>query len=272
MNDIRDRALELSGLSYERAFAIDELNLISNPKEGIKEELLFDITEDFFERIYSDENDLNPEFRDYYRKGHDDPDELSNNYSDWMVQRLGGEDFYTNRRGFPALLARHSNMNITSEMAETWLAYMKVAIDFVETENEGKLKKVPRNIFEDHLRYCAYYLVAGAEITRMHVASGSQDYDDLQKTFADLKSTAGDCPHITLDVNESSAPLAVALPNEKPLYKEDAKVFAKVNDKMRRGQLSGIKPSEERTWLYLITVDGMEAQWIEETAIKTTLK
>ena len=33
MNDIRDRALVLSGLSYERAFAIDELNLIRCSKK-----------------------------------------------------------------------------------------------------------------------------------------------------------------------------------------------------------------------------------------------
>ena len=90
---------------------------------------------------------------------------------------------------------------------------------------------------------------------------------------ASLKSQAGECPHIALDNTESAErAVAVALPVEKPLYKEDAKVFARVNDKMRRGQLSGIKPSEDRTWLYLITVDGIEPQWIDESAIKTTLK
>ena len=272
MKEIHDRALELSGLTYDRAFAIDDVNLIAMEKEGCQEEWLFDLTEDFFERIFADEEDntVPKEFRCHYQNKYEDSDELSNNYSDWMVQRLGGEDFYSNRRGLPALLARHSNINITTELAEMWLAYMRKAMDFVESEK--KIKKLPRNMIEDHLRYCAYYLVAGSELTRMQLATGRQDFEDLSKTFAELKSESSACPFLDVDDKPKIEAVAAALPVEKAKYKGDEKVFAKFNDKMRRGVLSGVRPSEYRTWLYLLTVDANDPVWIEEVDIKTTLK
>lgn len=50
IQDIRREALELSGLTYERAFAIDEVNISSQVNEYFVSRLL----EIFYNRVYAD--------------------------------------------------------------------------------------------------------------------------------------------------------------------------------------------------------------------------
>lgn len=53
IQDLRQEALELSGLTYERAFAIDEVDISGQVNEYFVARLI----ENFYDRVYSDKDD-----------------------------------------------------------------------------------------------------------------------------------------------------------------------------------------------------------------------
>ena len=165
---IRDRALVMSGLTIDQAFLIDETNLVND----LHEEVFFLIAETFFEKIYETEDPNRKEFHKRFF-AHKDMDELTNDFSDYLVQRLGGPDFFTNRKGFPALLCRHSNITITPMDAEEWLMIMEEVL--TEVEYGKHLNSQARDMLSNFFRYTAYYIVAGQMIESKYVRSGCQD-------------------------------------------------------------------------------------------------
>jgi len=156
------------------------------------------LCEAFFERVFVE--GASERFKKHY--AHLDLDDIVMNYSDLMVQRMGGMDFYASRQGMASLLRRHQDLNVEQEDAEEWLRLMNAAMDEMENEKmptknpliEGKPKMtpVPRKMIMNYFRFIAYYLVAAEETRRSMVDMMGADLEIVRKVKG--------CPHLTAKV------------------------------------------------------------------------
>jgi truncated hemoglobin YjbI len=100
-------------------FSIDEVNLY----QVLGPEALVALSTRFYDLVYADRE---PAFRGMFPK--DKAGAIQNQY-EFLIQRLGGPELYSDRKGHPALRARHARFTITRPLAEKWLAYMRQALD-----------------------------------------------------------------------------------------------------------------------------------------------
>ncbi|XP_075494860.1 two-on-two hemoglobin-3-like, partial [Primulina tabacum] len=105
-------------------------------------------------RVYDDEEDW---FMSIFANSQKE-DAIQNQY-EFFVQRMGGPPLYSQRRGHPALIARHRPFPVTHQAAERWLDHMKQALDSTtEIDESSRIKMM--NFF----RHTAFFLVAGNEL------------------------------------------------------------------------------------------------------------
>lgn len=72
---------------------------------------------------------------------------------------MGGPPLYSQRKGHPALIARHRPFPVTHQAAERWLHHMQDALDNTpDIDSDSKIKMM--NFF----RHTAFFLVAGDEL------------------------------------------------------------------------------------------------------------
>lgn len=93
----------------------------------------------------------------------------SQNLMDYIVQRVGINPYYSERKGLPALIHRHVYFDINPKSANKWLDHMEEALDELQDEISEKNK----SILLDHLRYTAFYLVAAQNLQRKMGSMGS---------------------------------------------------------------------------------------------------
>lgn len=148
MKTLQQKASELSGVSTDDAFAIDDENLFE--KLGLQ--TFINLSTDFYNRVYNDEEEW---FRSIFANSKKE-DAIQNQY-EFFVQRMGGPPLYSERRGHPALIGRHRPFPVTHRAAERWLHHMQQALDSIE-DSESKTKMM--NFF----KHTAFFLVAGDEL------------------------------------------------------------------------------------------------------------
>ena len=86
----------------------------------------------------------------FYNRVYDDPDEwftamfpadrfqaIQNQY-EFFIQRLGGPQLYSQRKGHPALRGRHQQFEITQKHVGRWLKHMNDAMDEVGIEGDSR--------------------------------------------------------------------------------------------------------------------------------------
>ncbi|KAI5354693.1 hypothetical protein PRUPE_1G454300 [Prunus persica] len=152
MQSLQAKAAEWSGVDSADAFAIDESNLFE--KLGLQ--AFVNLSTNFYNRVYDDEQEW---FRSIFASSKKE-DAIQNQY-EFFVQRMGGPNLYSQRRGHPALIARHRPFPVTHEAAERWLHHMQQALDTSsDIDAESKLKMM--NFF----RHTAFFLVAGDELKK----------------------------------------------------------------------------------------------------------
>ena len=100
-------------------FSIDDVNLY----QQLGYETLVALSNRFYDLVYAD---TEPAFRGMFPK--DKAGAIQNQY-EFLVQRLGGPEVYSDRKGHPALRARHERFSIGRPQVEKWLAYMRQALD-----------------------------------------------------------------------------------------------------------------------------------------------
>jgi truncated hemoglobin YjbI len=59
---------------------------------------------------------------------------------EFFIQRFGGPPLYSQRKGHPALRARHVRFPITKPAAQRWLEHMRAAVDEVGIKGDTKEK------------------------------------------------------------------------------------------------------------------------------------
>jgi hypothetical protein len=91
-------AVELSGVSIEKAFAIDEGKAIGNI---LPDYVLTTLCEIFYKRVYMSEEESKGEnpawFRAFFE--HKTYEESIQDLGEYLMQRLGGKKYYTERKG-----------------------------------------------------------------------------------------------------------------------------------------------------------------------------
>ncbi|XP_015945906.1 two-on-two hemoglobin-3 isoform X2 [Arachis duranensis] len=153
MQSLQEKAAEWSGVETTLAFAIDDNGGGANLFQKLGLQTFINLSTNFYDRVYNDEEEW---FRSIFGKSK--KEEAIQNQYEFLVQRMGGPILYSQRRGHPALIARHGAFDVTHEAAERWLHHMQQALDSTsDIDDESKIKLI--NFF----RHTAYFLVAGVE-------------------------------------------------------------------------------------------------------------
>ncbi|KAF8034810.1 hypothetical protein BT93_C0971 [Corymbia citriodora subsp. variegata] len=150
MQSLQEKASQWSGVDPEDAFAIDGTKLFE--KLGLP--TFVNLSTNFYTRVYDDEEEW---FRSIFANSK--KEEAIQNQYEFFVQRMGGPPLYSQRKGHPALIARHRPFPVTRQAAERWLHHMQQALDSIaEIDDDSKTKMM--NFF----RHTAFFLVAGDEL------------------------------------------------------------------------------------------------------------
>jgi len=124
-------------------FEIDKTNLY----EALGLEKIIELSKAFYRRVDADPD---PEFRGMFPSNLEDA--VQNQY-EFFVQRLGGPQLYSQRKGHPALRQRHAAFPITLEFAQHWLAHMEAAME------EVAIPEPYRPALREFFRHTAEFLV-----------------------------------------------------------------------------------------------------------------
>lgn len=116
----------------------------------IGQETITNLSKTFYKSVYSEpETELGVMFRNI-------PMEVAvQNQSEFFVQRFGGPELFNERKGHPALRARHSPFRVTETAAEAWLLHMRKAMKEV-------LKDADRDVvcaLHEFFNHTAYFLI-----------------------------------------------------------------------------------------------------------------
>ena len=99
-------------------YKIDETNLFAK----LGPQKIVDLSNAFYRRVYADPD---PWFRNMFP---DDMHHAVRNQYEFFIQRLGGPELYSARKGHPALRGRHATFPITARAVGRWLMHMKNAL------------------------------------------------------------------------------------------------------------------------------------------------
>ncbi|KAL2346890.1 hypothetical protein Fmac_000890 [Flemingia macrophylla] len=149
MQSLQEKASEWSGVSTVEAFGIDEGNINLCQKLGT--EAFLNLSKNFYNRVYEDDEEW---FRSIFANS--EKQKAIENQYEFLVQRMGGPTLYSQRRGHPALIARHRPFPMTHQAAQRWLHHMEQALHTTpDFDHHSKTTLI--NFF----RHTAYFLVAG---------------------------------------------------------------------------------------------------------------
>jgi truncated hemoglobin YjbI len=108
----------------------------------------------FYDKVYESKN---PDFLAIFPP---DKEMAIQNQYEFFIQRLGGPQLYSDRKGHPALRARHADFPITPQFSEHWMGLMRKAM--VEV---GIPEKV-RGMLDEYFTDVAFFLVNVDEADR----------------------------------------------------------------------------------------------------------
>ncbi|MFZ5629968.1 MAG: truncated hemoglobin family protein [Spirochaetota bacterium] len=146
----------LSGIARERAMRIDEVNLA----ERLGLETIRALSTEFYTRVFNDEQQW---FRNIFRQS--TIEEAIQNQMEFFFQRLGGEPLYSQRKGHPALIARHIKFNMSLKATERWVYHMQNALAAIPAIDADSRERML-----DFFTHTAYFLHIGC--TARQRASG----------------------------------------------------------------------------------------------------
>jgi truncated hemoglobin YjbI len=161
IQEIYDYATKNSGVNFEEATEIDNLKIT------IDDSVIFRLVENFYGRIYTDHG--SKEFHDRFEKI--DRSDSIVNLHEYLCQRLGLDNTYTERKGFPHLLSIHGQMNISRPDAVRWLQHMEDALDDFESEIDDNT----RSKMLDYFTFTAFTFVGSSIFTNRLKSAGVSD-------------------------------------------------------------------------------------------------
>lgn len=133
----------------EKAKEIDEFDLA----KLLGEFTITTLYEKFYSKVLEDKDDW---FRDMFQSPLED---LVANESEYLIQRLGGPSYCTDRKGVPSLIRIHYNHEISPRTAEKWLEIMETTLE----EMVAEIDEQTRDVLMSFFRFSAYYMIASQE-------------------------------------------------------------------------------------------------------------
>ncbi|KAE9609168.1 hypothetical protein Lal_00020420 [Lupinus albus] len=173
MQSLQQKASEWSGVQTADAFAIDNEQTNLFHKLGLQTFII--LSTNFYNRVYDDEEEW---FRSIFANS--EKEKAIQNQYEFFLQRMGGPPLYSQRRGHPALIARHRPFHVTRQAAERWIHHMQQALDTTsDIDDDSKIKMM--NFF----RHTAYFIVAGVEVKdkNQHPCKDAPGKDHACKNF-----------------------------------------------------------------------------------------
>ena len=128
----------------------------TNIYEQIGEAAFWQLSRNFYDLVFNDEEQW---FRNIFKAS--DKQQAIRNQVEFFIQRMGGPPLYSERKGHPALIARHLSFNMNEKAAERWISHMRKALDTTDT--------IPPEIKEmifDYCRHTAWFLSIGVRMRR----------------------------------------------------------------------------------------------------------
>jgi truncated hemoglobin YjbI len=116
---IEEKAAEYSGISLAEAHQIDRVNL--NLVNDLGEVAFIQLCRTFFDKVY-----LQLDFQEMFSKV--DKEEMIQNMYEFLIERLGGPTYYSERKGLPMLHQMHKRLVFTSDECYLWLALMRESL------------------------------------------------------------------------------------------------------------------------------------------------
>ena len=153
IESLKQRALSLAEVSYDVAFEIDDGKPLWR---RIGEFNIITIGEKFYHRVYRDTDES---FRMLFTRNEDD---MAQDFSDYLLQRLGGKVEYSKGKGPCALSTRHSQVKIDSIAARRWLMHMYDTLE--ELQEDEEIDRDTGRKLMNFFKYTAFYLVACTEV------------------------------------------------------------------------------------------------------------
>ena len=147
MRDIDDLIEKKTGLSIKEAMSIDETNLYKK----LGEETFWKLSTIFYTKVFNDEELW---FRNIFKNRN--IEDAIQNQVEFFIQRMGGPAYFSQRKGHPALIARHMDFNMKEKAAERWLHHMKEALSEVPAIDEDSKKRMM-----NYFTHTAYFLSLG---------------------------------------------------------------------------------------------------------------
>jgi len=116
-----------------------------------------ELCEKFYDRVFSDHAE--PWFQNMFI--HRNKEDLTQDFFDHLYQRLGGSNYYTERKGLPNIHLKHEHIRIDRRAAQRWLKHMQDTLE----ELEESIGTDYSNVLLNYFKYFAYYLVISQEIS-----------------------------------------------------------------------------------------------------------
>ncbi len=120
----------LQGMSSPSRYSVDKVNLY----EQLGHDKFVELSTCFYGKVYAD---TEPAFRGMFPK---DKDGAIQNQFEFLIQRMHGPELYSQRKGHPALRARHERFAITLPHVEKWLEYMREAMVEVGIPDDARTR------------------------------------------------------------------------------------------------------------------------------------
>ena len=98
---------------------------------------------------------------------------LTLHQADYLLQRLGGEPYYSKNHGIPSLVLAHMHLELTPRVAERWMDHFEESLYDMHEEMASSHK----DMIKDHMRFQAYFLVAAQMLQRDYGSRGVQFLD-----------------------------------------------------------------------------------------------
>eukprot|EP00898_Chlorokybus_atmophyticus_P007041 jgi/Chlat1/7338/Chrsp59S06955 len=155
MQSLQARAAHMSGVAAEDACAIDDVGEGGvSMYDRLGQNVFVKLSQAFYDRVYADDQEW---FRSIFANSAKEV-AVRNQY-EFFIQRMGGPNLYSERKGHPALIGRHGPYAVTEAAAERWLHHMQAALKLVPEIDANSNK-----IMMDYFRHTAYFLVVGKEL------------------------------------------------------------------------------------------------------------
>jgi truncated hemoglobin YjbI len=156
--ELRQAALERSGISYEESTVATELRPSIYDRLG--EKGLRHLSQTFYDKVFADQDKT---FRSIFSSS--TREEAVENQYLFFVETFGGPALYKAKKGkYTRLVGRHANYRIDQHgAADRWVQHMKAAMQ----EHDG-LKDDPeaRTALSKYFLYMAHYIVVASEYMR----------------------------------------------------------------------------------------------------------